>query len=107
MTEQERKIWEAVKDIEKWAGQTYYTPTTDPKVSPDGDEVYQAIEKIKEALPLDLCVICGDHIEDGSRGDLGITLISDENPDIEKDMPEKSRMHLSCFRALLNKKALR
>ena len=42
-----RIIKEEISQIEKWAGEAYYTPYTDTEKCPDGDEVYQALEVIK------------------------------------------------------------
>ena len=51
MTKKEKEIIrQAIREIERWAGEAYYTPDTDPEVCPDGDEVYQALQKIKEVV---------------------------------------------------------
>jgi len=53
MKKQEKEIIkEAIKDIERWAGDAYITPDT-YKECPDGDEVYQALEKIKEVVGME------------------------------------------------------
>lgn len=43
-------ILEQIKNIEMWAGEAYYTPTTNKNICPDGDEIYQALEAIKQII---------------------------------------------------------
>ncbi|GAG30138.1 unnamed protein product [marine sediment metagenome] len=51
MTKKEKAIIsQAIKEIENWSGEAYYTPETDPEQCPDGNEIYQALEKIKEVI---------------------------------------------------------
>ncbi len=38
----------ALRDIERWAGEAYTTPGH--KDCPDGDEVYQALQRIRELI---------------------------------------------------------
>jgi len=56
------EIREAIKDIERWAGEAYTTPS-DPR-TPDGDEIYQALQKIKKAIDKGcVCETCGKTIK--------------------------------------------
>ena len=45
-----KHIEEAIKDIEKWAGDAYITPDSKNKECPDGDEIYQALQVIKNEI---------------------------------------------------------
>ena len=56
-------IARAIRQIERWAGDAYYTPDTDPAVCPEGDEVYQALQMIKAEIDIRPVLLNGSERE--------------------------------------------